>query len=119
DDLEAGITVVNGYAGEHVEVHTDDAAAVAERITNGGAVFLGDWSPVSLGDYCAGSNHVLPTIGTAAHGSGLGVHSFSKVSQVIDYARGPLAEVAEHDDAPAASEQRPAHGRAVDIRFEE
>lgn len=119
DDLEAGITVVNGYAGEHVEVHTDDAAAVAERITNGGAVFLGDWSPVSLGDYCAGSNHVLPTMGTAAHGSGLGVHSFIKVSQVIDYDRGALAEVAEHIDALAASEQLPAHGRAVDIRFEE
>src|SRR5699024_9409991 len=77
DDLEGGITVVNGYAGEHVEVHTDDAAAVAERITNGGAVFLGDWSPVSLGDYCAGSNHVLPTMGTAAHGSGLGGPSFN------------------------------------------
>ena len=119
DDLAAGITVVNGYAGEHVEVHTDDAAAVAERITNGGAVFLGDWAPVSLGDYCAGSNHVLPTMGTAAHGSGLGVHSFIKVSQVIDYDRGALAEVAEHIDALAASEQLPAHGRAVDIRFEE
>ena len=102
-----------------MEVHTDDAAAVAERITNGGAVFLGDWSPVSLGDYCAGSNHVLPTMGTAAHGSGLGVHSFIKVSQVIDYDSGALAEVAEHIDALAASEQLPAHGRAVDIRFEE
>src|SRR5699024_12724087 len=100
-------------------VHTDDAAAVAERITNGGAVFLGDWAPVSRGDYCAGSNHVLPTMGSAARGSGLGVHSFMKVSQVIDYDRGALADVAEHIDALAASEQPPAHGRAVDIRFEE
>ncbi|WP_166972333.1 histidinol dehydrogenase [Brevibacterium atlanticum] len=119
DDLDAGITVVNGYAGEHVEVHTADAAAVASRITNGGAVFLGDWSPVSLGDYCAGSNHVLPTMGTAAHGSGLGVHSFIKVSQVIDYGRQALSEVAGHIGALAQSEQLPAHGRAVDIRFEE
>jgi histidinol dehydrogenase len=119
DDLDAGVEVVNGYAGEHVEVHTAYAAAVARRITNGGAVFLGDWAPVALGDYCAGSNHVLPTMGTAAHGSGLGVHSFIKVSQVIDYDREALAAVAEHIDALAASEQLPAHGRAVDIRFEE
>jgi histidinol dehydrogenase len=119
DDLEAGITVVNGYAGEHVEVHTADASAVAARITNGGAVFLGDWAPVALGDYCAGSNHVLPTMGTAAHGSGLGVHSFIKVSQVIDYDRQALSEVAEHIEALAEREDLPAHGRAVDIRFEE
>ncbi|MCD1285165.1 histidinol dehydrogenase [Brevibacterium sp. GP-SGM9] len=119
DDLDAGIAVVNGYAGEHVEIHTAEAAAVAGRITNGGAVFLGDWSPVSLGDYCAGSNHVLPTMGTAAHGSGLGVHSFIKVSQVIDYDRAALAEVADHVEVLAASEALPAHGRAVSIRFEE
>jgi histidinol dehydrogenase len=119
DDLDAGITVVNGYAGEHVEIHTADAASVAGRITNGGAVFLGDWAPVALGDYCAGSNHVLPTMGTAAHGSGLGVHSFIKVSQVIDYDREALAEVAGHIGALAEREQLPAHGRAVDIRFEE
>src|SRR5699024_10908006 len=102
-----------------VEVHTDDAAAVAERITNGGAVFLGDWSPVSLGDYCAGSNHVLPTMGTAAHGSGLGVHSFIKVSQVIDYDSGALAQFSEHIDALAASAWIQSPGWAVDIRFEE
>lgn len=119
DDLDAGIDVVNGYAGEHVEVHTADAHSVAARITNGGAVFVGDWAPVSLGDYCAGSNHVLPTMGTAAHGSGLGVHSFIKVSQVIDYDRSALAEVADHIEVLADSEQLPAHGRAVSIRFEE
>ncbi|PCC20273.1 histidinol dehydrogenase [Brevibacterium aurantiacum] len=119
DDIDAGIDVVNGYAGEHVEVHTAEADTVAARITNGGAVFVGDWSPVSLGDYCAGSNHVLPTMGTAAHGSGLGVHSFIKVSQVIDYDRSALAEVADHIEVLADSEQLPAHGRAVSIRFEE
>ena len=119
DDLEAGIAVVNGYAGEHVEIHTAEAGEVASRITNGGAVFIGDWSPVSLGDYCAGSNHVLPTLGTAAHGSGLGVHSFIKVSQVIDYDKAALKEVAHHIEVLSASEQLPAHGRAVGIRFEE
>ncbi|MDN5586569.1 MAG: histidinol dehydrogenase [Brevibacterium sp.] len=119
DDLASGIDVVNGYAGEHVEVHTAEAHAVAARITNGGAVFVGDWAPVSLGDYCAGSNHVLPTMGTAAHGSGLGVHSFIKVSQVIDYDRSALAEVADHIEVLADSEALPAHGRAVSIRFEE
>ncbi len=119
DDLEAGIQVVNAYAGEHVEIHTADAAAVAGRITNGGAVFVGDHSPVSLGDYCAGSNHVLPTMGTAAHSSGLGVHSFMKVSQVIDYDERALKEVADHIAVLSASEQLPAHGSAVNIRFEE
>ncbi|MCI4010257.1 histidinol dehydrogenase [Brevibacterium sp. ZH18] len=119
DDLDAGIAVVNGYAGEHVEVHTADASAAAQRITNGGAVFVGDWAPVALGDYCAGSNHVLPTMGTAAHGSGLGVHSFIKVSQVIDYDRAALSEVADHIAVLSASEQLPAHGQAVRIRFEE
>lgn len=119
DDLEAGIRVVNAYAGEHVEIQTVHAEAVAGRIINGGAVFLGDHAPVSLGDYCAGSNHVLPTMGTAAHGSGLGVHSFLKVSQVIDYDRDALSEVAEHIRVLSASEDLPAHGAAVTIRFEE
>lgn len=119
DDLDAAVTVVNAYAGEHVEIHTADDAAVVERIVNGGAVFVGPYAPVALGDYAAGSNHVLPTMGTAAHGSGLGVHSFLKVSQVIDYGRPALGDVAEHIVALATVEQLPAHGRAVSIRFEE
>ncbi|WP_245940647.1 MULTISPECIES: histidinol dehydrogenase [Brevibacterium] len=119
DDIDAGIDVVNAYAGEHVEIHTADPHAVAARITNGGAVFVGADAPVSLGDYCAGSNHVLPTMGTAAHGSGLGVHSFIKVSQVIDYDHEALKEVADHIAVLSASEQLPAHGTAVSIRFEE
>ena len=119
DDLDDAITVVNAYAGEHVEIHTADDRAVAARIVNGGAVFVGPYAPVSLGDYCAGSNHVLPTMGTAAHGSGLGVHSFLKVSQVIDYSRPALGEVRDHVVALARTENLPAHGRAVAIRFEE
>lgn len=119
DDLDDAVTVVNAYAGEHVEIHTADDRAVAARIVNGGAVFVGPYSPVALGDYCAGSNHVLPTMGTAAHGSGLGVHSFLKVSQVIDYSAPALGEVAGHVAALAETENLPAHGRAVSIRFEE
>ncbi len=119
DDLDDAVTVVNAYAGEHVEIHTADDRAVAARIVNGGAVFVGPYSPVALGDYCAGSNHVLPTMGTAAHGSGLGVHSFLKVSQVIDYSALALGEVAGHVAALAETENLPAHGRAVSIRFEE
>src|SRR5690606_5214703 len=71
DDVEVGLDVVNAYAAEHLEIHTADATGVAARIRNAGAVFVGTWAPVSLGDYCAGSNHVLPTGGCAVHSSGL------------------------------------------------
>jgi len=116
-DLDAGIAVLNAYAGEHVQLMVAEPRAVAERVTNGGAVFLGDHSPVALGDYCAGSNHVLPTMGNAAHASALGVQSFLKVSQVIDYPAPALAAVADHIVALAADEDLPAHGAAVSLRF--
>ena len=76
DDLDHGLAVVDAYAAEHLEIHTRDAAAVARRVKNAGAIFVGDWSPVSLGDYAAGSNHVLPTGGCACHSSGLSVQTF-------------------------------------------
>ena len=117
DSQEAGVTVVNAYAGEHVELHVADPAAVAQRITNGGAVFVGAHSPVALGDYIAGSNHVLPTMGTAAFGDCLSVHAFLRVSQVIDYSRDALAQVADHITAVAEAENLPAHGEAVRVRF--
>ncbi|MGL3804936.1 histidinol dehydrogenase [Paeniglutamicibacter sp. R2-26] len=117
DDLEAGIAVCNVYAAEHLEIHTRDAAGVAGRITAAGAVFVGSHSPVSLGDYCAGSNHVLPTSGTAAFASGLNVNTFLKAIQVIDYDRAALGEVAGHVIALANAEDLPAHGDAVAIRF--
>src|SRR5699024_5896844 len=82
DDLEAGLDVVNAYGAEHLEVQTADAAAVADRVTSAGAIFVGAFSPVSLGDYMAGSNHVLPTGGCAHFASGLGVHSFLRAVQV-------------------------------------
>jgi histidinol dehydrogenase len=117
DDTEAGLAVVDAYAAEHLEIQTRDAAAVAARVRNAGAVFVGHWAPVSLGDYCAGSNHVLPTGGTARHSSGLGVHSFLRGVQVIRYEEAALRDVAAHVLALAEAEDLPAHGQAVQARF--
>ncbi|PQZ95862.1 histidinol dehydrogenase [Arthrobacter sp. MYb227] len=117
DGLEAGISVCNVYAAEHLEIHTEEAAEVASLITAAGAIFVGSNAPVSLGDYCAGSNHVLPTSGTAAFASGLNVNTFLKAIQIIDYDRTALNEVAGHVIALANAEDLPAHGDAVAIRF--
>jgi histidinol dehydrogenase len=117
DDLEAGITVVNAYAAEHLEIQTRDARAVALRIRNAGAIFVGAFTPVSLGDYCAGSNHVLPTGGCACHSSGLSVQSFLRGIHVVDYTESALRDVAHHVVTLAAAEDLPAHGEAVTARF--
>jgi histidinol dehydrogenase len=117
DDLDAGLAVVDAYAAEHLEIQTRDAAAVAARVRNAGAIFVGPWSPVSLGDYCAGSNHVLPTGGCAVHSSGLSVASFLRGVHVIKYDRQALADVAGHVLALAAAEDLPAHGQAISARF--
>jgi histidinol dehydrogenase len=117
DDVEAGLQVVDAYAAEHLEVQTRDADAVAARVTNAGAIFVGPWSPVSLGDYCAGSNHVLPTGGCACHSSGLSVQSFLRGIHVVSYGRQALAEVAGHVVTLANAEDLPAHGQAVQARF--
>lgn len=119
DDLEQGLDVVNAYAAEHLEIHTADASAVAARIRNAGAVFVGPHAPVSLGDYCAGSNHVLPTGGCACHSSGLSVRAFTKSVHVVDYSRDALAEVAGHVVTLAEAEDLPGHGAAVRVRFED
>ena len=118
DDLEQGLDVVNAYAAEHLEIHTADAAAVAARVRNAGAIFVGPFAPVSLGDYCAGSNHVLPTGGCACHSSGLSVRAFLKSVHVVDYSREALAEVADHVVTLAEAEDLPGHGAAVRVRFE-
>ncbi len=118
DDLEQGLDVVNAYAAEHLEIQTADAAAVATRVHNAGAVFVGPYAPVSLGDYCAGSNHVLPTAGCACHSSGLSVRAFLKAVHVVDYSRDALAEVADHVVALAEAEDLPGHGAAVSARFD-
>ncbi|NNU28179.1 histidinol dehydrogenase [Isoptericola sediminis] len=117
DDLEQGLAVVDAYGAEHLEIQTVDAAAWAERVRSAGAIFVGPYSPVSLGDYLAGSNHVLPTGGTAHFASGLGVHAFLKSVQVIEYDRDALAEVADRIVAVADDEDLPAHGEAVRGRF--
>jgi histidinol dehydrogenase len=117
DDLEQGLDVVEAYAAEHLEIHTADAAAVAARVHNAGAVFVGPFAPVSLGDYCAGSNHVLPTGGCACHSSGLSVRSFRKAVHVVDYSHEALAEVADHVVTLAEAEDLPGHGAAVHARL--
>ncbi|RMI43565.1 histidinol dehydrogenase [Streptomyces triticirhizae] len=117
-DLDQGLAVVDAYAAEHLEIHTERAAEVAARVTNAGAVFVGPHAPVSLGDYCAGSNHVLPTGGCACHSSGLSVQSFLRGIHVVQYDRQALAEVAAEVVTLAEAEDLPAHGSAVKARFE-
>jgi histidinol dehydrogenase len=117
DDVEQGIAVVNAYAAEHLEIHTAAAEQVVSRITNAGAIFVGPWSPVSLGDYCAGSTHVLPTAGSAAHSSGLNVKSFLKAVHIVSYTQAALADVARDVEVFADAEDLPAHGAAVSRRF--
>ncbi|MFE6685452.1 histidinol dehydrogenase [Streptomyces sp. NPDC057743] len=117
DGLDEGLKVVDAYGAEHLEVQTADAAAVAARVRNAGAIFVGPYAPVSLGDYCAGSNHVLPTGGCACHSSGLSVQSFLRGIHVVDYSREALAEVAHHVVTLAEAEDLPAHGAAIKARF--
>lgn len=118
DDLDAGVKVVNAYAAEHLEIQTADAPRVASRIRSAGAIFVGPWSPVSLGDYCAGSNHVLPTAGSARHSSGLSVQTFLRGIHVVDYTEAALKDVSGHVVTLAKAEDLPAHGEAVRRRFE-
>lgn len=116
-DLAHGLAVVDAYAPEHLEVQTRDAAAVAERVRNAGAIFVGPWTPVPLGDYCAGSNHVLPTGGTARFASGLSTLTFLRPQQVVSYDRQALAATAAAVSALAHAEDLPAHAAAVAARF--
>ncbi|WP_086710464.1 histidinol dehydrogenase [Streptomyces antimycoticus] len=116
DDLDQGLAVVNEWAAEHLEILTRDADTVADRVTNAGAVFVGPYAPVSLGDYIAGSNHVLPTGGTARHSSGLSVQSFLRGVHVIKYSQEALAAVAHHIDALGSAEDLLAHVNAVRVR---
>jgi histidinol dehydrogenase len=117
DDLEAGLRVVDAYAAEHLEIQTRDARALALRVRNAGAIFVGPYAPVSLGDYCAGSNHVLPTGGCARHSSGLSVQSFLRGIHIVEYDEAALRDVADHVVTLATVEDLPAHGQAVRARF--
>lgn len=116
DGLDQSIAVADAYGAEHLEIHTANAAGVAARITNAGAIFVGPHSPVSLGDYIAGSNHVLPTGGTARFQSGLNVTSFLRTVSTISYSQQALAEVADRVVALANAEDLPAHGEAIQAR---
>lgn len=117
DDLEQGLRVIDEYAAEHLEIQTRDARDWAMRVRNAGAIFVGAWAPVSLGDYAAGSNHVLPTAGCARHSSGLSVQSFLRGIHVVEYTEEALRDVAGHVVALADAEDLPAHGDAVKVRF--
>ncbi|WKT89587.1 histidinol dehydrogenase [Microbacterium maritypicum] len=117
DDITHGVEVVSAYAPEHLEVHTEDAAAVAGRVTGAGAIFIGASTPVSLGDYAAGSNHVLPTGGTATFSSGLSVFSFLRNVQHISYSTDSLAPLRDAIATLSSAEHLPAHGDAFEARF--
>ncbi|MCL1922422.1 MAG: histidinol dehydrogenase [Propionibacteriaceae bacterium] len=115
-DIDQGIDVVNAYGAEHLEIHTRDAHEVATKITNAGAIFVGEYSPVSLGDYSAGSTHVLPTSGTARHSSGLTARAFYKTVHIITYSRLGLRRVADGVQTFAMAENLPGHGQAIAVR---
>lgn len=117
DSVAAGLAVVDAYAAEHLEIQTADARRVAEQVRNAGAIFVGPWSPVSLGDYAAGSNHVLPTGGAACHSSGLGVAAFLRGVNLIEYDQAAFADIAPAVMTLAAAEDLPAHGAAMRVRL--
>lgn len=118
-DLEQGLQVVDAYGAEHLEIQTRDPQQVAARVRNAGAIFVGSWSPVSLGDYSAGSTHVLPTAGCACHSSGLSVRSFMKAVHVINYNQQALMDIADVVETFAQAENLPAHANAVTVRRED
>ena len=115
-DIDAAIEIANSYGAEHLEIHTRDARARAFEVRNAGAIFVGGYTPVSLGDYAAGSNHVLPTGGSARHSAGLHVQTFLRGVQVVEYTEAALAEVADVVTALAAAEDLPAHAAAITVR---
>jgi histidinol dehydrogenase len=119
DSLEQAIFVANSYATEHLEILVSEPEKIVPSIKNAGAIFLGEYSPVSLGDYLAGSNHVLPTGGAAKFSSGLGVHTFLRPQQVINYSKAALEQLLEPLPLFANAEDLPAHGEAVRKRFEQ
>jgi histidinol dehydrogenase len=119
DSIEQGIEVVNAYAAEHLEIQTVNAKRDAMKIRNAGAVFIGRFSPVSLGDYSAGSNHVLPTGGCACHSSGLSVQTFLRGLHFIDYDEAAFRDIASTVITLATAEDLPAHGEAMSVRLGE
>jgi histidinol dehydrogenase len=119
DDLERAAAFADAFGAEHLEIQVRDPEAVLARVENAGAIFIGPYSPVSLGDYAAGSNHVLPTGGMARHAAGLSAATFLRPQQVVRYDEAALREVAPVIATLAAEEDLPAHGEAVIARFGE
>ena len=119
DDVAQGIDVVNAYAAEHLEIQTKDARGDSSKIRNAGAVFIGNFTPVSLGDYSAGSNHVLPTGGCACHSSGLSVATFLRGLHFIEYSESAFKDIAPTVITLAQAEDLPAHGQAMSARLED
>ena len=119
DSISQGLEVVNAYAAEHLEIQTQNAAQDALEIRNAGAVFIGRFSPVSLGDYSAGSNHVLPTGGCACHSSGLSVQTFLRGLHYIEYSKEAFVDISQTVITLANSEDLPAHGEAMTARLED
>lgn len=117
ESIDQAIAVADSYAAEHLEIQTENAAAVARQITNAGAIFVGDFSPVSLGDYLAGSNHVLPTGGCACHTAGLSIETFLKLVNLVEYTKAALNDSAEEIETLALSEDLPAHWAAIAKRI--
>lgn len=118
DSIDQAVAVANAYATEHLEILVAEPERILPQIKNAGAIFLGEYSPVSLGDYLAGSNHVLPTGGAASFSSGLGVHTFLRPQQIINYSKEALRELGGALPLYANAEDLPAHGEAVSKRFE-
>jgi histidinol dehydrogenase len=118
DSIDQGVEVANAYGAEHLEIQTVNSKQVSKQIRNAGAVFIGRFTPVSLGDYSAGSNHVLPTGGCACHSSGLSVQTFLKGVSFIEYNESAFTEIAPNVITLANSEDLPAHGEAMSARFE-
>jgi histidinol dehydrogenase len=119
DDINQGLDVINAYAAEHLEIHTKDARRVSQRVRNAGAVFIGAFTPVSLGDYSAGSNHVLPTGGCACHSSGLSVATFLRGLHFIEYDEKAFRDIAPTVITLADAEDLPAHGQAMSARLDQ
>ena len=119
DDIAQGLDVVNAYAAEHLEIQTRDARTVSANIRNAGAVFIGAFTPVSLGDYSAGSNHVLPTGGCACHSSGLSVATFLRGLHFIEYDEKAFRDIAPTVITLAEAEDLPAHGQAMSARLDQ
>jgi len=118
DSIEQGLDVVNAYAAEHLEIQTRNPRGDAAKVRNAGAVFIGRFSPVSLGDYSAGSNHVLPTGGCACHSSGLSVQTFLRGLHFIEYGQKAFTEIVDTVVTLANAEDLPAHGQAMTARLE-